>query len=181
MYNIIKTKTYYKITGHHHKVIYFCTEIHTIHLSQKRENSTWLFLLSTEKACVYYKIMVLRWCSSKKSACLCKSCESCRFDPWVEKMLWSRKWQTTPVFLPGSFYGQRCLVGYSTWGRKESNINELLSTQNGSLISCENKNLCEFILKLTSSILSVDSLRNRFQISQKDLNRAERDRFCYLM
>jgi len=27
-----------------------------------------------------------------------------------------RKWQTTPVFLPGKFYRQRSLVGYSPWG-----------------------------------------------------------------
>ena len=26
---------------------------------------------------------------------------------------WSRKWQTTPVFLPGKFHGQRSLEGYS--------------------------------------------------------------------
>ena len=29
--------------------------------------------------------------------------------------------QPTPVFLPGEFYGQRSLVGYSPWGCKESN------------------------------------------------------------
>ena len=33
---------------------------------------------------------------------------------------WSRKWQPTPVFLPGKFHGQRSLAGYSPWGRKES-------------------------------------------------------------
>ena len=33
---------------------------------------------------------------------------------------WSRKWQPTPVFLPGKFLGQRCLVGYSPPGPKES-------------------------------------------------------------
>ena len=27
-----------------------------------------------------------------------------------------RKWQPTPVFLPGKFHGQRSLVGYSPWG-----------------------------------------------------------------
>ena len=27
--------------------------------------------------------------------------------------LWRRKWQPTPVFLPGEFHGQRSLVGYS--------------------------------------------------------------------
>ena len=30
-----------------------------------------------------------------------------------------RKWQPTPVFLPGKSLGQRSLVGYSPWGRKE--------------------------------------------------------------
>ena len=29
---------------------------------------------------------------------------------------WRRKWQPTPVFLPGEFHGQRSLVGYSPWG-----------------------------------------------------------------
>ena len=32
---------------------------------------------------------------------------------------WRRKWQPTPVFLPGEFHGQRCLAGYSPWGHKE--------------------------------------------------------------
>ena len=31
-----------------------------------------------------------------------------------------RKWQTTPVLLPGKSHGQRSLVGYSSWGLKES-------------------------------------------------------------
>ena len=33
---------------------------------------------------------------------------------------------TTPVFLPGESQGQRSLVGYSPWGRKESNTTERL-------------------------------------------------------
>ena len=37
-----------------------------------------------------------------------------------------RKWQPTPVFLPGEFHGQRSLVGYSPWGRKESDTTERL-------------------------------------------------------
>ena len=32
---------------------------------------------------------------------------------------WRRKWQTTPVLLPGKFRGQRRLVGYSSWGHNE--------------------------------------------------------------
>ena len=44
-----------------------------------------------------------------------------------ETMVWSlgwevfqrREWQSTPVFLPGEFYGQRSLEGYSSWGHKD--------------------------------------------------------------
>ena len=38
------------------------------------------------------------WLSGKESACQCKRC---RFDPWVRKIPWRRKWQPIPVFLPG--------------------------------------------------------------------------------
>ena len=31
---------------------------------------------------------------------------------WVGKIPWRRKWQPTPVFLPGDFHGQRNLVGH---------------------------------------------------------------------
>ena len=36
--------------------------------------------------------------------------------PGVGKIPWRRKWQPTPVFLPGKSHGQRSLVGYSPWG-----------------------------------------------------------------
>ena len=42
------------------------------------------------------------------------------FDPWVGKIPWRRAWLPTPVFLPRGFPGQRSLVGYNPWGRKES-------------------------------------------------------------
>ena len=38
--------------------------------------------------------------------------------PWVRKIPWSRKWQCTPVFLPGNFCGQRSLVDCSPWGHR---------------------------------------------------------------
>ena len=47
------------------------------------------------------------------------------FDRWVGKIPWERKWQPTPVFLPGESRGQRSLAGYSPWGRKESETTEL--------------------------------------------------------
>ena len=40
--------------------------------------------------------------------------------------IWRRKWQPTPVLLPGKFHGWRTLVGYSPWGRKESDTTEQL-------------------------------------------------------
>ena len=49
-----------------------------------------------------------------------------QFDPWVRKIPW-RKWLSTPVFLPGEFYGQRSLAGYSPWGHKESDMTEQLT------------------------------------------------------
>ena len=40
---------------------------------------------------------------------------------------WRRKWQPTPVFLPGEFHGQRSLVGYSPWGHQELELTERLT------------------------------------------------------
>jgi len=39
--------------------------------------------------------------------------------PGLILVSWRRKWQATPVFLPGKFHGQRSLVGYSPWGRRD--------------------------------------------------------------
>ena len=43
-----------------------------------------------------------------------------RVDPW------RRKWQPTPVLLPGKFHGQRSLAGQTPWGRKDSVMTERL-------------------------------------------------------
>ena len=44
--------------------------------------------------------------SSKESACEHRRHKRYEFDPWVRKILWSRKWQPTPAFLPGESYRQ---------------------------------------------------------------------------
>ena len=49
-----------------------------------------------------------------------------RFDPWVGKILWRRKWQPTPVLLPRKPHGWRSVVGYRPWGHKESDSTERL-------------------------------------------------------
>ena len=41
-------------------------------------------------------------------------------DPWVKKIPWKRKWQTTPVFLPGEFHGQRSLGRLQSMGSQKS-------------------------------------------------------------
>ena len=55
----------------------------------------------------------------EESACQCRRH---RFNPWVGKIPWRRKWQLIPVFLPGKSHGQRSLVGYSPWGCKEADM-----------------------------------------------------------
>ena len=47
-----------------------------------------------------------------------------RFNPWVRKIPWRRKWQPTPVFLHGKFHGQGSLAGYSPYDCKESDTTE---------------------------------------------------------
>ena len=42
-------------------------------------------------------------------------------------MHWGRKWQPTPVFLPGESQGRGCLVGCRLWGRTESDTTEDLA------------------------------------------------------
>ena len=48
---------------------------------------------------------------------------------WVRKIPWRRKWQTTPVFLPGEFHGQRSLAGYNPWGLKSIRHNWVIKQQ----------------------------------------------------
>ena len=50
-----------------------------------------------------------------------------RFDPWVRKILWRRKWQLNPVFLPGKSHEQGGLESYSPQRQKESDTTERLT------------------------------------------------------
>ena len=44
--------------------------------------------------------------------------------PGLERFPWRKKWQHTPVLLPGESHGQRSLAGYSPWGFKESDMTD---------------------------------------------------------
>ena len=72
---------------------------------------------------------LLRWISqgslnAKESAC---NVGRHRFNSWVGKIPWRRKWQPTSVFLPGEFLGDRSLAGPSPWSHKESDTNVQLT------------------------------------------------------
>ena len=66
-------------------------------------------------------------------------CRRLWFNPWSRKIPWRRKWQPTPIFLPGKSHGQSSLVGYSPWGHKRvryewTTTNEYHSTTNRPLL-----------------------------------------------
>ena len=56
--------------------------------------------------------------------------------PGSRRFRWRRKWQPTPVFLPEESHGHRSLVGYSTWGHKESDMTERRSNNNIVNVGC---------------------------------------------
>ena len=84
-------------------------------------------------------------------------CWRCRFDTWVGKIPWRRAWQSIPVFLPGELHGQRSLVGYSPWGRKELDTTEatehiFLGWGQGTHDEATCLTLGEFSLKMVPSV-----------------------------
>ena len=58
---------------------------------------------------------LLWWLSGKESSCQCRRH---RFNHWVGNIPWRRKWQPTPIFLPGKLHGLRAPAIYSSWGHK---------------------------------------------------------------
>ena len=95
-----------ELCGHHHNLI------------------LGLFCHPPNKVCTYqqqlinpnYSLGLPWWLRSKKPTCQYRRCG---FDLRVGKIPWRRKWQPTPLFMPGTSHGQRKLVGYSPWGFEE--------------------------------------------------------------
>ena len=92
-------------------------------VSQKDETIRMMSKSADRQLSVVFKIIhvsgaegFLGGTNGKEPACQCKRCRRCGFNPWVRKISWGRKWQPTPVFLPGESCGQRSLAGYSPWG-----------------------------------------------------------------
>ena len=65
--------------------------------------------------------------SGKELTCQRRRRKRCELHPWVRRIPWRRAWQAISVFLPGESHGQRSLVSYSAWGRKESDMTERLT------------------------------------------------------
>ena len=97
-------------------------------LLQDVEYSSWCYTVGLVVYFIYSSIYLLiglpRWHSRKEFACQCRRHKRCGFNPLVRKIPWSKKWQSTPVFLPEESHGQRSLVGYSPWGCKEPDTTE---------------------------------------------------------
>ena len=79
------------------------------------------------------------------------------FDLWVGTIPWGRKWQPTPVFLPGESCGKRSLAGYSPCGSRESYLTKQLSTGDRLQLNYSLEVLCyncfsSFIVFLGGSI-----------------------------
>ena len=53
------------------------------------------------------------WFIGEESACLAG--DMGLIPGSVRKIPWRRKWQPTPVFLPGESQGQKSLAGHSSW------------------------------------------------------------------
>ena len=56
----------------------------------------------------------LPWCLSGKESAY--QYRSCTFDSWVRKIPWRRKWQPTPVLLPGKMPWTRGAWRATAWG-----------------------------------------------------------------
>ena len=69
-------------------------------------------------------------------------CRKPGFNPWVRNIPWKRKWQPTPMFLPGEPHGQRTLVGYSPWGYKELDTTEQLTLSLVDVSGSSDLHLC---------------------------------------
>ena len=104
--------------------------LHFLYLSHKHEDTCLVGLLWRWNARLYLENFVPgTWSALSKNGRSPCSTEML-IDKWNRHLpcnpVWRRKWQPTPVFLPGESHGWRSLVGYSPRGHKESDTTEQL-------------------------------------------------------
>ena len=107
-----------------------------VHVEQgikKKRKLSLLRVKAARKVLVYFfflrapKDIWRPWWLRQERVCL--QCGRPGFDSCVRKFSWRRKWEPTPVFLPGESHGRRSLAGYSPRGRKELARTERLHFQ----------------------------------------------------
>ena len=116
--------------------IFFLTSIiwftwNVLRFMWRVEGLIWFSLnswVNSGKGSSYRRYIFPAGSAGKESSCQCRRHRKRKFDPWVRKIPWRKKWLPTPVFLPKKSHGQRSLLGYSPWSGEESNTTEQLST-----------------------------------------------------
>ena len=75
------------------------------------------------------------------------------FDPWLRKILWRRKWQPTPVFLPAKFHGLPwSLTGCSPWGHNLVTEQQQQSETIVKPLPTTVANLCNILINTCESV-----------------------------
>ena len=97
-------------------------------ISVKSKDLDNLVYLGPKTACVKRYLLPKQFGSNWKVVMQLLQDRRPGFNPYVEKIPWRRKWQPTPVLLPGEFHGRRSLEGYSLWGCKETDMTEWLTS-----------------------------------------------------
>ena len=117
LYCLLKMKYFYFILK--------CSKVEIIFKTYMPEGNTqlWCLRLYGWQGTVFMLILLIKIIHK---LFISPQCRSPRFDPWVRKIPWRRKWQPTLVLLPRKFHGWRSLVGYSPWGCKESETTDQL-------------------------------------------------------
>ena len=109
---------------------------------------------------------------------VCLQCGRPRFSPLVGKISWRRKWQSTPVLLPGKSHGQRSLVGYRPQGSKESDTTEQFHFTSHTIHTIQHtatgffppssKHIIFFSFNISFKILSFFLRKGYFELSKEN-------------
>ena len=91
-------------------------------------NYSLILFMHEKKLSTFYPLVAVQGfpdgSAGKESACSAQDTGDVRSIPGLERSPWKRKWHCAPVSLPGKFYGQRSLVGYSPWVYKQLDMTE---------------------------------------------------------
>ena len=113
----------------------------------------------------------------KESSCQCRRRG---FEPWVGKILWRRKWQLIPVFLPEESHGQRSLGGLQSLGSQRVRYDWVIKQQEqqwlgrclkASISACSVPLMCSamYSLKIQVKWAGIPFKYCRFQLGSKAL------------